>query len=463
MTSIDYASFIAAKGASCAAVPVPHGELAPHLFGFQADLVRWALRRGRAAIFADCGLGKGPMLLEWARQVSAHGRVIVLAPLVVAQQLEREAQRFGVTGAKYLRADDGTTPIVIANYEMLPHFDASSFVGVVIDESSILKAYAGKMRNAIIEAFSATPWRLACTATPSPNDHTELGNHSEFLGVRSRVEMLSEFFVHDGGSTQDWRLKGHARNAFWRWVATWGAVLKRPSDLGYSDEGFVLPELRMLDRIVDVDHADARKVWLLFAPEARTLSEQRATRRMTLDARVAIAVELADVDEPVLILCELNDEADAITEAIPGAVQVAGDDDPDVKADRILGFIDGKHRVLVSKIRIAGYGLNLQHCARLVFAGISHSYEQRYQAVRRLWRFGQSRPVDVVTIRAETEGPIVANLLAKERSAEDMSEAMVGAMREVVRAEVRGSVRELNGYEPRVAMRLPVGLISEAA
>lgn len=458
-----YDAFIAAKAASTPATPVPHGDLAGHLFGYQRDIVAWALRRGRAAIFADCGLGKGPMLLEWSRQVSAHGRVLVLAPLVVAHQLAREATRFGVEGARYLRADDGTTPVAITNYEMLAHFDASKFVGVAADESSILKAYDGKLRNQIIGSFSETPWRLACTATPAPNDHGELGNHAEFLGIRTRVEMLSEFFVHDGGSTQDWRLKGHARDAFWRWVASWGAVIKRPSDLGYSDDGFALPPIRYHERIVEVDHADARKAGLLFAPEARTLADQRATRRMTLDRRVEVAAELAAGDEPVLVLCELNDEADAITAAISGAIQVAGSDAPEEKAARILGFVDGAHRVLVSKVRIAGYGLNFQHCARLVFAGISHSFEQRYQAERRLWRFGQRRPVDVFTIRAETEGPIVANLLAKQRAAEEMSEAMVAAMREMMRAEIVGARRELNAYDARSPMRLPAGLISEAA
>lgn len=457
----DYETFLAHKLHSSSAEPVPHGDLAGHLFPHQRDLVAWALRRGRAAIFADCGLGKGPMLLEWARHVSAHGRVLVLAPLAVAQQLEREAAKFGVD-ARYCREDTGAC-IVITNYELLAHFDVRAFVGVVIDESSILKAYDGKLRTLIIESFRDTRWRLACTATPAPNDHTELGNHAEFLGVKTRSEMLSEYFVHDGGSTQEWRLKGHARDVFWRWVASWGAVVRRPSDLGHSDEGFELPSLNMHERVIDVDHDDARAAGRLFFDEARTLADQRATRRGTMGKRVEVCAELAAGDDPVLILCELNDEADAITAAIPGAVQVAGNDSPEDKAARFLGFVDGSIRVLVSKVKIAGYGLNFQHCNRIVFAGVSHSYEQTYQALRRLWRFGQKRPVDAWVIRAETEGAIVANLRRKEADAERMAEAMAAQMRDVMREEISSARREWTDYRPAVEMRLPDWLVSEAA
>lgn len=453
----SYADFIASKGATVDAVPVPHGEIAEHLFAYQRDLVRWALRRGRAAIFADTGLGKTAMQVEWARQCSAHGRVLILAPLAVAEQTVREGARFGVD-VRYLRSDDPSARIAITNYEMLEHFDPAAFVAVVLDESSILKAYDGKTRNAIIGAFGATPWRLACTATPAPNDYTELGNHAEFLGVRTRTEMLAEFFVHDGGETQTWRLKGHARDLFWRWVCTWGAVVKKPSDLGYSDAGFILPPLRWHERIVEVDHADARKVGLLFAPEARTLSEQRATRRMTLERRVAIAAELAAVDEPVLVWCELNDESEAIARAIPGAVEVTGSDDIDTKRDRLLGFSDGRYRVLVTKPKIAGFGLNWQHCARVIFAGASHSYEQTYQSVRRCWRFGQQRHVDAFVIRAETENAIVANYRRKEADAERLASEMVAHMRDVQRAEISSARREHNDYVPDVEMTVPVWL-----
>lgn len=452
----DYIEFIARKSASVSATPVPHGELAPHLFPHQRDLVRWALRRGRAAIFADCGLGKGPMLLEWARHVSAHGRVLILAPLAVAQQLEREARKFDVD-ASY-RREDGGDAITISNYELIERFDASRFVGVVIDESSILKAYDGRTRTLIVDSFASTPWRLACTATPAPNDHTELGNHAEFLGIKTRVEMLAEYFTHDGGSTQDWRLKGHARTAFWTWVASWGAVVRRPSDLGHCDDGFALPPLHMRERVIPVDHDDARAAGLLFLDEARSLSDQRATRRGTQAKRVAAAAELAAHDRPVLILCELNDEADAITAAIPGAAQVAGSDSPEDKAARFMAFCDGSIRVLVSKVKIAGYGLNFQHCNHLIFAGVSHSFEQTYQAIRRLWRFGQTLPVTVDVIRAETEGAIVANLRRKEADAARMADAMAEQMIDVMRAEIGSARREFNDYTPSVKMAVPAWL-----
>ena len=232
---MSYEAFIAAKGATTAFPGIDGVTIDPRLFDHQAALVRWALRRGRAAIFADTGLGKTLMEIEWATHVAKFGRVLILAPLAVAEQTVREAHRFGHPDVRYLREDDASVQIVVANYEMLPHFNPAAFVGVILDESGILKSYTGSTRTALIESFAATPYRLACTATPAPNDFTELGNHSEFLGVRSRVEMLAEFFVHDGGATQDWRIKGHAITPFWKWVASWGAVVKRPSDLGFDD------------------------------------------------------------------------------------------------------------------------------------------------------------------------------------------------------------------------------------
>lgn len=459
---VNYDLFLKTKRARVDAVPVEHGDIASHLYPHQRDLVTWALRRGRAAIFADTGLGKTPMLLEWSRHVSAHGRVLVLAPLAVAEQIVREGAKFGVA-SRYMREDDGDTRVVVANYEMLDRFDASRFAGVVLDESSILKAYTGKTRTQIIETFSATPWRLACTATPAPNDFTELGNHAEFLGVKSRVEMLAEYFVHDGGSTQDWRLKGHARDEFWRWVASWGAVVRKPSDLGHDDAAFDLPPMRMHEHVVPVDHSDARAAGLLFLDEARTLSDQRATRRATMGKRVDVCARLADGGDPVLVWCELNAEADAIEAAIPGAVQVRGSDSVEDKVDRLLGFADGRYRVLVTKPSIAGFGMNWQHCAKMVFAGVSHSYEQTYQAIRRCWRFGQSRPVDVHVIRAETEGAIVSNLRRKEADAARMADSMAAHVSEILRAEISSARWEHNDYQPAVKMRVPSWLGEEAA
>lgn len=435
-------------------------EIGSHLFPFQRDLTQWALKKGRAAIFADTGLGKTAMQLEWARIVSARmGRVLILTPLAVAQQTVAEGVKFG-DECYYLGEDDPAISVVVTNYDRLHRFDPAQFGGVVLDESSILKNMDGKTRNTLIEMFAETPFKLCCSATPAPNDFTELGNHSEFLGAKSRVEMLSEYFVHDGGSTADWRLKGHAVSAFWEWIASWGAFVKRPSDLGYSDEGFILPALNVTTRMVDVDHDDAQKMGRLFADNVRTLNEGRATRRATMSKRIEAAVELTRGDEPALVWCELNDEADAVTDAIEGAVQVAGSDSIEEKVDRLLGFAEGRYRVLVTKAKIAGMGLNLQRCARMVFLGVSHSYEQTYQSIRRCWRFGQTRPVEVTIIMAETEGGILENYRRKEAEAEKLSTEMTARIADYVRRDVRGmNPKRWNAYDPNETMEIPKWLM----
>jgi len=453
---MSYDAFIAERESrATVGYPVASGlELAGHLFDHQRMIVQWALDRGRACIFADTGLGKSAMQLEWARHVATHGRVLILAPLAVAEQTVAEARRFGVESVAYLRDDDGTTQIVVTNYDILDHFDAASFVGVVLDESSILKSYTGATRNAIIAAFRDTPYRLACTATPAPNDFTELGNHSEFLGVRSRVEMLAEYFVHDGGSTADWRLKGHAVGPFWRWVCSWAVVIRRPSDLGCEDGGYDLPPLHMREVVIPVSHDDAHAVGLLFAPQATTLSDQRATRRMTMEGRAWAAADLANGhDRPVVVWCELNAEADEIEDRIPGAVQIRGSDDVDAKRRALVGFADGSIRVLVTKPSIAGFGLNWQHCSDVVFAGASHSFEQTYQAIRRCWRFGQRSPVTVTVIRASTEDAIVANYRRKEADAERLAAEAVALASEALTGIARAS--RWNAYQPSQPMTIP--------
>jgi superfamily II DNA or RNA helicase len=457
----EYEAWIAGRSDVRTFVGIDHGPIGDHLFGHQRDLVAWALRRGRAAIFADTGLGKTAMQVEWARHIVASGgRVLILAPLAVAEQTVREAARFGVAAA-YRRRDEGDA-VTVANYEMLEHFDPSAFAGVVLDESSILKSYTGSTRTAIIEAFRDTPYRLACTATPAPNDFTELGNHAEFLGVKSRVEMLAEYFVHDGGSTQDWRVKGHAVVPFWRWVASWGAVIRMPSDLGYSDDGFTLPPLRMHEHVVRMGHEDAHAAGLLFAAQAVSLQDQRAVRRGTTDTRAQIVAEVAGAhDGSVIVWCELNAEADAVTAAIPGAVQVAGADSIERKVDVLTRFAAGDVRVLVTKPSIAGFGMNWQHCHKMIFAGVSHSYEQTYQAIRRCWRFGQRSPVDVHMVRADTEQAVVENYRRKEADAARMSAEMSAHVREVVVANVRGGGREWNPYNPSKPAEIPSWLRSE--
>lgn len=461
---MGYEEFIRSKVRSASFESCPRvGPLASHLFPHQSSIVDWALRRGRAAIFADTGLGKTAMQVEWARHVSSAGRVLILAPLAVAEQTVREAERFGVR-VVFARDPSATdSRIVIANYDMLEHFIDEPWSGVVLDESSILKAYDGATRTAIIEAFADVEFRLACTATPAPNDHTELGNHSEFLGIRSRVEMLSEYFCHDGGDTAVWRLKGHAEESFWNWVCEWAVTIKKPSDLGFDDNGYNLPPLEMREHVIQVGAELAQRAGLLFAPDATTLSDQRATRRMTMEKRVAKVADLARGDQPAIVWCELNDESDAIERAISDAVQVRGSDDREVKRERLLGFADGKYRVMVTKPSIAGFGLNWQHCATVIFAGASHSYEQTYQAIRRCWRFGQTRPVTVHVIRAETESAIVANFRRKEADAERMSREMVDRMRVAMAANVGTASRQTNAYTPTVPMIVPDWIGQEVA
>lgn len=452
----NYNDLIARKSAATPSSGFDVAELAPHLFPHQQDLVRWALRRGRAAIFADTGLGKGLMLLEWARHVSNRGRVLILAPLAVGPQLAAEGKRFGVD-ARYCRQDDGAQ-IAITNYEMLHAFDASQFVGVVLDESSILKSYDGKTKQRLLDAFKNTPYRLACTATPAPNDFTELGNHSEFLGLKTRVEMLAEYFVHDGGSTQDWRVKGHAVTPFWRWVATWGAVVKLPSDLGYDDGAFKLPPLDMIEHVVPSTDHDIKASGQLFAMEAKTLQEQRAVRRGTIASRVARAAEIIrdSKRDQFVVWCELNDEQDALADELGDlCVSIDGSTDDDKKIAMHNEWLTGEARVLISKPAIFGYGLNWQHCHRVIFIGASHSYERTYQSIRRCWRFGQTKPVVVDLVRSELEAAIVENYRRKESDAAKMAAEMTVHVGDAVRAEVRGLSREFNPYKPAARLAVP--------
>jgi len=416
--------------------------LNPSLFDFQRDIVAWSLRRGRAAVFADCGLGKSPMQLEWAKHVP--GDVLILAPLAVASQTVREGQKFGIP-VKYARTQaESAHGITITNYEMMDRFDLSKFTGLVLDESSILKAYDGKTRTAIIEAGKTIPFRLACTATPAPNDFMELGNHAEFLGVMSRVEMLAMFFVHDGGDTQKWRLKGHAESEFWKWLASWAVCIRKPSDLGYDDRDFTLPELVMHQITVKVDEPTDG---FLFAVEANGLTERLQARRSTIAERVSDCAAIVNATkEPFLVWCNLNGESEALAKAIHDATQITGSDPNEKKEAAMLGFTNGEHRVVVTKPSIAGFGMNWQHCANMAFVGLSDSYEQFYQAVRRCWRFGQKKPVNVYVITAETEGAVVANIKRKERDANTMAANMVEHMKDLNRAALVGAERKKDDY-----------------
>jgi DNA modification methylase/superfamily II DNA or RNA helicase len=402
-----------------------------NLFPFQRDLVRWALRKGRSAIFADTGLGKTLMQLAWAEH--AAERVLILAPLAVAQQTVHEGERWGIP-VTYARAQKKAAPsgITVTNYEMLPHFAPDEFGAVVLDESSILKSFEGKTRTALIKAFSQAPLRLCCTATPAPNDIAELANHAEFLGVISRAEMLATFFVHDD---EGWRLKGHAREAFYRWLASWGMSLKRPSDIGYSDEGYDLPPLEINSSILAANHQQAGK---LFATDLKGITERTEVRKATAHDRVQMAARLVKHEpaEPWLVWVGLNDEGRELAKLLPDAVLIEGADSVEKKAEALTGFAEGRVRVLITKPSIAGFGMNFQRCARMVFVGLSDSYEQYYQAIRRCWRFGQTRPVRATVVITDLEYPVYENVLRKEREAEETARELVKHVAQYERAEI---------------------------
>lgn len=428
---MSYAEFLARKAVRVQPCGLEASALSPLLFPFQRDLTAWALRQGRAALFEECGLGKSWQAIEWARVIAAHtGKpVLILTPLAVAQQFVDEGRKLGVE-VRRGNATDGA--ICVTNYEQLDHVDVSRVGGIVLDESSILKSFDGKTRTRLIETFTHVPYRLCCTATPSPNDFTELGNHAEFLGVMRRVDMLNRFFEHAGDNVAKWTLKGHARRPFWRWVSGWSRCIARPSDMGYSDDGYDLPGLVINDHVVDVDAKMARNAGLLFAYEATTLSDQRAVRRASLDDRVAMASEIANASaEQFTIWCELNDESTAITAAIPGAIEITGSDSTEKKEANMSAFLSGERRVLVTKSAICGFGVNLQRCADTIFAGTGHSFESFYQTVRRHYRFGQTRQVNCHMIRTSADGRIVGNLQRKQQEHEAMVREMVKVTREI--------------------------------
>jgi hypothetical protein len=432
----DYADFLQRKlheGADHGFDPVFMPDM---LFPFQQSLVEWAVRKGRAAIFADCGLGKTPMQLAWAENVVRHtnGRVLIITPLAVSAQTVRESRKFGI---ETHRSHDGTAHagISITNYEQLHKFDPAEFSGAVCDESSILKSFDGRRRQEITDFMRKLPYRLLCTATAAPNDYTELGTSSEALGYLGHMDMLNRFFKNDQnnsstkrlrGEVPKWRFKGHAERPFWRWVCSWARAIRRPSDLGFADDGFVLPPLVERQHTVE---ANTLPDGMLFALPAIGLKEQREERRRTIDERCEKVAELAGnkADGQSLVWCHLNDEGDRLEELIPDAVQISGDDRDEVKEERFLAFADGEARVLVTKPKIGAWGLNFQNCAHVTFFP-SHSFEQYYQGVRRCWRFGQTRSVLVDVVATEGERDVLKNLQRKALAADAMFSNLVDEM-----------------------------------
>ena len=428
---------------------IDKSELNPMLYDFQKDIVRWALKKGKACIFADCGLGKTPMQLSWAHQVHKHtgGKVLILAPLAVADQTKREAEKFGYSAKVVERQEDCTKGINITKYGKLDRFVAKEFTGIVLDESSILKSYSGKVRTAIIQNFHEVPYKLACTATPAPNDYMELGNHSEFCGVMTRPEMLSMFFVHDGGETSKWRLKGHAEDVFWQWLATFSVFVDNPNNIGYEIDGYNLPPMNIKEIIVDGD---------IPTTETLTLTERRQARKDSLQLRCEQAADLVNnSDEQWLVWCDLNDESHKLHELIKESVEVQGSDKDTYKSQSMLNFSRGEVKCLVTKPKIAGFGMNWQNCHNMIFTGLSDSYEQYYQALRRCWRFGQENPVNVYIIISSKEGCVKENNERKQADFEKMQKEMTELTKEITKKELESTCRISTPYEPHEKMILP--------
>ena len=452
INTIDYKDFIeqrCKRSSHSDSIQVSPHDLNGMLYPFQHDIVRWALAKGRAAIFADCGLGKTPMQLEWANQIvkSHGGSVLILAPLTVSVQTVREGAKFGIPVNICESAEDVLPGINITNYEKLGNFNECVFKGVVLDESSILKSFTGAMRNQIINFFSHTPFRLACTATPAPNDFMELGNHAEFLGIMSYTEMLSMFFVHDGGQTSKWRLKGHAEDMFWQWMGSWAVVINNPSDLGYQMNGYDLPPLRIHEIIADGDEP---------ITESMTLMQRRKARKDTINARCDAAAALVNgSDDQWLVWCDLNAESTALSQRIDFSCEVRGSDKPSVKSSRMMGFSMGFNHCLITKPSIAGFGMNWQNCHKVIFVGLSDSYEQYYQAVRRCWRFGQTMPVDVYIVISAREGCVKENIERKQADCDKMRRAMVEQTKEITKKELQSTYRITTPYMPQEVMQLP--------
>jgi len=401
-------------------------SLPDYLFDFQQHIVSRSIQLGRSAIFVDCGLGKTPMQIAWARIIYNKTRlpVLIVAPLGVAIQTSREAHlKFGESIPYSKNSVD--SEIIITNYENVVKFDKFKFGGIIIDESSILKSFTGSVRNYLITNFNRIPYRLACTATPSPNDYMELGNHAEFLGVCKRSEMLSEYFVHDGGDTSKWRLKKHGKKRFWQWIGSWSSVLRSPEDIGYCGQDFILPALNINQHYLKASVCNLD----MFGSPVQGLSERRVVKRESIKERVKYAESLLkNTGEQWIIWTQLNKESESFSK-IQDAVEITGSMTLDEKQSRIIDFVDGKFRVLVTKPKIAGFGMNFQQCSKMIFGAID-SYESFYQCVRRCYRFGQTKEVDVHIVADEREEPVVRNMMNKSSDHNNMMDSIIQTMKE---------------------------------
>ena len=434
-------------------------ELNSNMFDFQKAIVRWALKKGRCALFLDTGLGKTICQLEFANQVCKHenGKALIVAPLAVSKQTKQEGKKFDINVNICRTQEDVKDGINITNYEMLSHFNADEFICIVLDESSILKSFMGKVSTEIIDTFRFTKYKLACTATPSPNDYQELGTHSEFLNVMNRTEMLATFFINDAKEGQ-WRMKHHAESKFWEWLTTWAMVVKNPADLGFDGTLYNLPKLNIEHIIVKSD-ADKGS---LIAKTASTLSERRQARKESMIDRVEEVKRLVKDMESCLVWVDYNDESELITKSIDGIVEVKGADSDEHKEKSMIGFANGNIKYLVSKPSICGFGMNFQKCHNMIFCGLSDSYEKFYQAIRRCYRFGQSEEVNVYVIISQKELSVLNNIQRKQAQHERMTENMVSRTAEILKNEIHETMRMTEDYIANDIVKIPKWIVSES-
>lgn len=458
----QYQRFIAGKRSRASAVGFdPPADLNRHLFPWQADIVRWCLRLGRGAMFERPGLGKTLQQLAWGECVVRHTNkpVVILCPLAVGQQTVEEATKFGIgVPVRQVReAVEVGEGINVVNYERLHKIDASVFGGVILDESSILKSFMGKTKNALCDEFAKTPYRLCCTATPAPNDLLELGNHAAFLGIMASNEMLARWFDNDSMVAGGYALKPWGAEDYWDWVASWSVSLELPSDLGYPDDGYVLPPLNVHEHIVHVEHEATNG--MLFGGNALSATTMHKAKRKSTDERAAKVAELvaAEPNEPWIVWCDTNYEADALREAMPSAIEIRGSDKTESKESRLQAFTRGDIKHLVTKPDIAGFGLNWQHCARAAFVGLGYSYERWYQAICRNHRFGQTRPVECHIVGTEEEQQLADAVWRKGNNHQSQHRSMVEAVRRSQLANVTGRL-QLRAYEPTKSLEIPAWL-----
>lgn len=453
----DYRNFLSnkVKRINNAGFEIDPSELNPSLFDFQRHIVTTALKKGRYAIFADCGLGKTLMQLEWAHHVSEYTAmpVLILCPLAVAGQTIQEGVKFGINAKRY--DCQLSTGVYVLNYDQLDKINPDDFSGVVLDESSILKNFEGKTRSAIIDAFADTPYKLACTATPSPNDPMELGNHSEFLNVMSRNEMLAMYFIHDGGNTSKWRLKGHAEQVFWDWVSEWAVMLGKPSDIGFSATGYDLPPLHLIEKQIKTQKRNNGK---LFNDVHVSATDFNRELKLTKVSRLSEVCEIVNgSDDQFLIWIRQDEEGDYLRECIPGAVEVRGSHSPEYKEKTLLAFAQNEFRVLITKTKIAQFGLNFQNCHNQIFASLDFSFEGLYQAIRRSYRFGQKNAVNIYMVTTDTMQNVIAAIEQKQAQFEAMQSAMTEAVNKNINSKSKNNMTRINEFYESDRCKIQLG------